>query len=634
MKKSILAAVLLTFIFSTASGENSNGRAFFVKGKSQFDAGRYTDAVESLSEAYKGLPVVRDYVLFYLSSAYNGSGNLSESNLRLKELLRDYPLSPLRKKARALEIKNFIAAGELVQKPDILESYVRDYPEDNEMKFIFAQYLKDKGDTEKAKAIFKTLYLKGEGTLSRISYNELTATDITLQDIIEKAASLSNAMEFKKAEAALKDALAKDDGQRKIEILKKIGYVLFRQKRYRESAEAYERAGDHYLKAKALYRAGDKAGFEAVIKKLSLTEDKRTGSLLLLAALDKRRNGDIDESLDLYKNIKEKYPSEAENAQWGIAWTYYRIGNYQKALEAFTELYGTYGGPKYLYWKARSLEKNGGDATQIYRELSDKNQGFYSVVANLKRVKEEGWSAGTVNSPKTPAPNPYSSERIDILLEAGMLKEAATELSAIAKKTTSPDEVTSVSLKLQECGEYRTALTLLSRVPSKDVLPNILYPLVHWQVVKDASEKYGVDPFIILSIMREESRFDAQARSHAGALGLMQLMPQTAYAIDKKITLNLKSREQIFDVKSNINLGSYYVAALLREFGALPAAIAAYNAGEDIVRKWQRAGNYKSLDEFIEDIPYEETKNYTKRVITTYFEYHKYAGEKGIPEIL
>lgn len=641
MKKSFLFLAVLLVTFSAASGEDTDGKSFFIKGKSEFDTGRYAGAIESLSEAYKRLPVVRDYILFYLSKAYSESGNISESDLRIKELLKDYPLSPLRKRARGLEIKNLIASGAMFYDAEILESYVRDYPEDNEMNFLFAQHLKDKGETERARAVFKNIYLSSDGMFSKISYNELAASDITLQDIIEKAANLTNAMEFKKAESALREALTKDDGQRRIEIIKKIGHVLFKQKRYKESADAYETAGDHYLKAKAVYRAGDKTGFEAVIKKLSSMDDKRTGSLLILTALDKRRNGEIDEALNLYQTIKEKYPSEAESAQWGIAWTYYRAGSYQKALDAFTDLYDSYGSSKYLYWKAQSLERTGGNADHIYRQLVVKTQDFYSILPQIKTGHQSGIKDLMVTAlDSVPAPSneqkikPFKSERIELLLEAGMTKEAAAELSAIARKTTNPDELISVSLKLQECGEYREALTLLSRLPSREAVRNILYPLAHWHIVRDISDKYGVDPFIVLSIMREESRFDTQARSQAGALGLMQLMPQTAYAIDKKVNLNIKSHDHIFDIKANINLGSYYITSLLKEFGSLPPAIAAYNAGEGVVRRWQKTGNYKSLDEFIEDIPYEETKNFTKRVITTYFEYYKYTGEKGVPEIL
>lgn len=630
VKKSFLFLAVFLVIFSAASGEDTDGKSFFIKGKSAFDAGRYAGAIKNLSEAYKRLPVVRDYILFYLSRAYSESGNISESDLRIKELLKDYPSSPLRKRARGLEIKNLIASGEMPHNPEILESYVRDYPEDNEMKFLFARHLKDKGETERAKAVFKTIYLSSDGMFSKISYNELAASDITLHDIIEKAANLTNVMEFKKAESALREALAKDSGQRRFEILKKLGHVLFKQKRYKESADAYGKAGDHYLKAKALYRAGDKTGFDRVLKKLPLMDDKKTGSLLILTALDKRRNGEIDEALNLYQTIKEKYPPEAENAQWGIAWTYYRAGSYQKALDAFTGLYESYGSSKYLYWKAQSLERTGGNAGHIYKQLAVKTQDFYSILPQIKK------SHATEN-PRTLEPSgykPFKSERIEILLEAGMTKEAAAELSAIARKTTNPDELISISIKLQECGEYREALTLLSRLPSREAAHNILYPLAHWHIVRDVSDKYGIDPFIILSIMREESRFDTQARSQAGALGLMQLMPQTAYAIDKKVNLNIKSHEHILDIRANISLGSYYITSLLKEFGSLPPAIAAYNAGEDVVRKWQKAGNYKSFDEFIEDIPYEETKNYTKRVITTYFEYRKYTGEKGAPQSL
>jgi soluble lytic murein transglycosylase len=648
MKKSFLFIAVFLVISSAASGEDTDGKSFFIKGKNELDAGRYAGAIESFSEAYKRLPVIRDYILFYLSRAYSESGNISESDLRIKELLKDYPLSPLHKKARVLEIKNLIASGAIFYDAEILEAYVRDYPEDHDIKFLFAQLLKDKGETERAKAIFKNIYLGSDGISSKMSYNELTASDISLQDIIEKAANLTSALEFKKAESALREALAKDDGQRRIEIIKKLGHVLFKQKRYKESADAYEKAGDYYLKAKALYRAGDKIEFDRVLKKLSLMDDKRTGSLLILAAWDKRRNGEIDEALNLYQTIKEKYPSEAESARWGIAWTYYRAGSYQKALDAFIELYNSYGSSKYLYWKARSLERTGGNVDHIYRQLAG-TQDFYSILPRIKKSQgtndllfpaASGDSFSSANPPehgpgREPSGyQPFKSERIEMLLEAGMAKEAAAELSAIARKTTNPDELISVSLKLQELGEYREALALLLRLPSGGAAHNILYPLAHWHIVRDVSDKYGIDPFIILSIIREESRFDTQARSQAGALGLMQLMPQTAYAIDKKITLNIKSHEHIFDIKTNINLGSYYIASLLKEFGSLPHAIAAYNAGEDIVRKWQKAGSYKSLDEFIEDIPYEETKNYTKRVITTYFEYYKYAGEKGAPENL
>jgi len=631
MRKNLLLIVLSLSFLSPASGEDIDGKAFLIKGRTELDAGRYAEAVESLAVAYKRMPVIGDYVLFWLSKAHREMGNFTESNLHVKELLKVYPDSPLRKKARFIEIKNIIALNDTAHDLQVFESYIKDYPEDHEIKFLFAQLLKRQGKTEKAKTIFKNLYISSENMFSKMAYNELTPSDITLHDLIGKSENLMDAMEFKKAEYILREALLKDDGQHKSEILKKLGQSIFKQKRYKEAAEIYEKAGDYYSRAKALYRTGEKTAFGNALKKLVLMGDRRTGSLLMLAASDKRRDGELEEALGIYKDVRANYPSEAENSLWGIGWTYYRSGDYKKALDIFTDLYGTYGRSKYLYWKSQSLERSGKGADYIYRQFVEKEGDFYSVLAHIKNSQktEKGTEVqGVKDSSHVLKAMSYelktkNSERVEILMELGMKKEAVAELSAIARKTTNPDELAYICSKLQEVGEYGLSLTLASKLPYREIAHSILYPLAYWTVVRESSARHGVDPFVVLSIMREESRFDPEARSVAGALGLMQLMPQTAKVIDRKINLNIISREQIYDIRINIMLGSYYINSLIKEFASFPTAIAAYNAGEEIVRKWQKAGNYKSYDEFIEDIPYDETRNFVKRVITTYFEYLK-----------
>jgi soluble lytic murein transglycosylase len=100
-------------------------------------------------------------------------------------------------------------------------------------------------------------------------------------------------------------------------------------------------------------------------------------------------------------------------------------------------------------------------------------------------------------------------------------------------------------------------------------------------------------------------------------------MPQTAYHLDRSIKLGISRESQITDVKNNIHLGAYYLKSLFREFKSLAHVLAAYNAGEIAVRKWEQQGKYKSDDEFIEDIPYAETRNYVKKVMNSYFQYRK-----------
>jgi soluble lytic murein transglycosylase len=119
--------------------------------------------------------------------------------------------------------------------------------------------------------------------------------------------------------------------------------------------------------------------------------------------------------------------------------------------------------------------------------------------------------------------------------------------------------------------------------------------------------------------MREESRFDPDALSVAGARGLMQLMPRTAARLSGSAAE--AAGIDLRDAQTNITLGASYLKALSGEFPWLPAALAAYNAGEDRVRGWLRQGEYASVDEFIEDIPFDETRNYVKKVLTSYAQY-------------
>ena len=93
--------------------------------------------------------------------------------------------------------------------------------------------------------------------------------------------------------------------------------------------------------------------------------------------------------------------------------------------------------------------------------------------------------------------------------------------------------------------------------------------------------------------------------------------------------MGIDNSQDILKVKNNLHVGIYYLSHLIKEFGSYTRAIAAYNAGEETVRKWLQKGNYKSPDEFIEDIPYSETRNYVKRVLSTFLAYKRIsaAGE-------
>ena len=132
------------------------------------------------------------------------------------------------------------------------------------------------------------------------------------------------------------------------------------------------------------------------------------------------------------------------------------------------------------------------------------------------------------------------------------------------------------------------------------------------------------EPALILSIIRQESEFDVSANSHAGAKGLMQVMPYTAKVVAKQAKLPYSKSRLTTDPEYNINLGSHYIAGLILEYeGSYPFAIAAYNAGPKRVRYWKKINKdpqKKQINyvDWIELIKFKETRNYVQRVLENY----------------
>ncbi|MEW6108824.1 MAG: transglycosylase SLT domain-containing protein [Nitrospirota bacterium] len=635
----LFAILFLSFKISYAQDipGDVDGKKYFKKGKTALEEGRFDEAVRNLSVAGKEFCLLEDYALFYLSEAYHGMGNHDKSLDAVRTLLEKYPASLLRKKARFIEIRETKEiSGENLSR--LFESYVRDYPEDEEISYMYGLFLKETGEKAKAVSVFRDIYLKA-GALSKSAYDESDPQDISSEDLVARAVNLMNRYEFNEAENDMRKALLIDDGRKKEEILKNLGLSLFRQKKYREAAEIYGRINDTYYKARSLYRAGDKEGLEPALDELRASNDMRAGYLLLAVASDKRREKDFENALRIYNSIIKDYPPEKEEAMWGIGWTYYISGEYEKAAATFSELYSLYEDPKYLYWLARSTEAKGENADDFYNSLRKTDANFYNA---LSYARNGGKIAKSISLNDAvfdfPGDRPRKFERVEALQSLEMPKETVMELISLSKSIESPFELIYIISKFHELGEFRRAVGLVTKMPYSEKFHRFLYPLAFRDTVEQISKKYGLDPFVALSVIREESRFDADAKSPAGALGLMQLMPRTAFRLNKGLNLGLNRTSQINDIKINIHIGIYYLKSLFNEFNSLAHVLAAYNAGELAVRKWQQQGNYKSVDEFIEDIPYPETRNYVKKVITSYFQYKKYSsedsGETGLGIIL
>nr|MDA8086726.1 lytic transglycosylase domain-containing protein [Nitrospiraceae bacterium] len=426
-------------------------------------------------------------------------------------------------------------------------------------------------------------------------------------------------------------ALPYDDSyeMKKLDLL---GRALFLQRRYNEAAYVFGLASDPYLAARAYYRASDVDNFKKAIAALSLSGDRRVASLQMDLAAIERRNGDWQDALLLLKKTRKDYPWTAEESDWQTGWLYYMKRDYEDALGVFSLLARKYGDTRYYYWTARSLEAIGGKENEraaqgIYKRLARRHDDYYAVLASVK--------TGVVLKGPGPGPTPFRDPeemvpflRFKVLMQAGLDNEARADLIYSSRRLMDPGALIKIARKLKEIGAFRSAISVAMRLPEEMQPKDVMYPKAFWQTVRKDCSGTVLDPYLVLSVMREESKFDPGACSAAGAIGLMQLEPRTAKKYSQLLSIRIDGNNGIYRVDTNVALGAYYLNKLMGEFKSIAPTLAAYNAGPVTVRKWLAAGNYASIDEFVEDIPYIETKNYIKRILATYYEYGREDGAK------
>jgi len=154
-----------------------------------------------------------------------------------------------------------------------------------------------------------------------------------------------------------------------------------------------------------------------------------------------------------------------------------------------------------------------------------------------------------------------------------------------------------------------------------------MYPIRYQEQIKVTAERYNVSPHLILAIIRTESAFDASRVSKKGALGLMQIMPDTAVWVSQQAGVKL-GEQGLAEPMTNIEIGTWYLAYLLKIFkGDEVLTIAAYNAGQGKVNSWLAQNKWDGSRESIEDIPYGETRHYVQRVLYFQDRYKKIYGE-------
>jgi len=349
-----------------------------------------------------------------------------------------------------------------------------------------------------------------------------------------------------------------------------------------------------------------------------------------------------------YSLLVKMFPGStyAASAHWRAAWMNYRLHNYTEAARLMDEQIQGYPAgievPSALYWRGRIYEeqdRNFSQAANYYRTLTSSYINFYYALLarqrlNVLKAQTETVAPASVLSsvpkPVVPFLTGELPENEPHLIKARLLANAALNEYIAPEIQASPTSNEWGSLAQAEIfssyGETMRAIQAMKRSGISffalplDQVPTVywktLFPQPYWSDLVANSEQNGLDPFLVASLIRQESEFNAGAVSHANAYGLMQLLPSVGKSMAKKDKIKGFNTNSLLNPAVNLQLGTKNLRLVLDRFGGQPEyALAAYNAGDVPVRQWMSAGDYKDIAEFVESIPYTETREYVQAIL-------------------
>lgn len=423
--------------------------------------------------------------------------------------------------------------------------------------------------------------------------------------------------------------------------------VLASVKNYQKRA-AYLLGQVQIIKAPLQTAAATLHRFAAEYAGDSLADDALFG-----VAVAQAKAGETAAAMATYEKVVALAGDQCAEAAFRVAYTHYREGRRAEARKKFAALLsGGCGSDDYeraraAYWLGRSHD-DGAEAASAFARVRELAPLSYYDLLVRARTGQKAAKLPTASGGEVPRACALPGcLRARALSRDGLYVEAAAELEAVlpandpagAKAAVGDETKLAVAAELLEALQYyraswlfRTSLKpLLGRGPEARTLPawRIAYPRPFAAEIASAEKREGLPEDLLLALIREESAFQLNAGSWANAFGLTQLLVETAQmtARDAKLPATLTANDLTDNPALAIKLGAHHMAMLKRKYAHPALLLAGYNAGQGNVTKWMSARGQKPLDEFVEEIPFDETRGYVKRILKTWSIYRALAGQ-------
>lgn len=624
---------------------------------------RFADAASSYRQANISGKALDDYADYLGAQALLQAGRGTDAYPLLDNFAERHPDSIFNANAPVLLANTYIQQSNPQAALKLLQSLAdTDVSSHNDFRYALGRAYQMSGDAGHAAPIFRSLYatqpLSFEAAQAR---TQLLAMGVPLTAAERKAHAdqLFNAKRYGEAGGEY-HAIERDNGLSAADHNALLIYAAvcdMKQKhigphdveRLPETADD-SAALKQYMLAELSRDDNDEARHDALIDQMVkrfptsrwLEEALYSGGNMYLLKLNAKQ------AIFHYSLLVKMFPDStyAPSAHWRTAWMNYRMHNYSEASRLMDEQIQMYAGgievPGAIYWRGRIYEDeehNYAQAVNYYRVLSSTFTNFYyaglarqrlNVISSQASAAPPAAALSAVRKPVIPPLTGELPENEPHLIKARLLANAALneyigpeiqasptsgEWGALAQAEifTSYGEVTRALQSMKHSGISFFALPM-DQVPT--IYWQLLFPQPYWNDLVANAKKNELDPYLVASLIRQESEFNAGAVSRANAYGLMQLLPSVGKSIAKKQKIRGFQTSHLLNPSTNLQLGAINLKAVLDRFGGQPEyALAAYNAGDVPVRRWMANGQYKDIQEFVESIPYTETREYVQAIL-------------------
>jgi soluble lytic murein transglycosylase len=659
--------------FAAAHPKDTEGaQALLALGTVDYERAAFPQAIVNLRAAGKRLPRVRDYIAYLTAAAAFGAQNYPDAVTELEGVWNNSPPSPAVPKAVLLAAHSFLEMKRPKDAIDLLRKHLTEVPAP-QGDFLLAKCFEALGDAVSAATYYQNVYYlqpaSPEAAQSEAALAKLRQTlgdnypPAMPQTMLTRAFRLLNAGETARAKHELESLVPQLGGTDRDLARVRVGVASYlakdNQAAYRylreltvSSAEAdAERLYYLHAIARRLDKEEEAADYLKQLEKYSASAWRLQA--LLAAGNHFLVKNDPGQYEPLFRTCYEAFPSDSQApyCHWKVAWNAY-LHRRSDALELLKAHLLNYPHSEKaaaaLYFLGRSAEKTKADsaAKAYYAELADRFPNFFHAVLARERLMDPG-IAHAKPSPETEAflksvPFPARApkqifdsnaatrmriERARLLSGAALDDWAETELRFGAKTDAQP---ALVAIELAQLAEKRGSpdqgiryiKSLASGYLSMplDAAPDkfwrLAFPLPYRGALEANSKAQSLDPYLVAALIRQESEFNPQAVSRAKAYGLTQVLPSTGRELSRKLGVRRFTAGMLFEPDLNLKLGTYYFRSLLDQFGGkVEPALASYNGGKTRVLNWLNFAVYEEPAEFVENIPFTETRNYVQIIL-------------------